>query len=179
LAEVAHNYLHPANFVGRCCIRVALPKLRARFARPLSDGTGTSAGLCLACEDIVLEPHASSHRPLPLLCLAPDQHTIWFAEFAAQPANQLDSALVAAAGWASLIERSRGGDFGASFQRRWLRYRAAKLARLTTWQLRAGVEKARRTRNDLDFFFTATDAVFGWQRDSTMPGSDGGFFKER
>lgn len=164
LLETTRDYLNPANFVDRCCIRVALTKLRARFSRPLIRGVDTNAAFCLSCEDLVVEPHPVPHRRLPLLHLSADQHTLWFAQFAALPTNQLDAALVEATGWAALIERSRRGDFGTAFQRRWLRYRAGRLGELTTWQLRAGIEEARRERHDLDFFFDATHAVFGWRR---------------
>ena len=167
LRKAADRYLDPAHFLHRCAIRLSLSKLRARCASLLESRLPLELDLCLACEDLVFDPHPAAHAPITVLRRPADQETLWFAEFAALPASHLDPALIVAAGWTRLHARSQQGDFGAAFQRRWLRYRARKLADLTTWQLRTGIEQALRQREDLDFFYTATHAVVAWRRTTT------------
>jgi len=141
-----------------------LAKVRARCARALSYERETFVALCLDCAEIVIEPHARAHQPLPLLRVAADQDAEWFAGFVGEPENSLAPALIAAAGWEQLAARSQRGDFGATFYRRWLRYRTAKIADLSTRQIRRGVQDARLRGCDLDFFYDATHAVFTWPR---------------
>lgn len=147
---------------GRVCW--TLPKFRARLARQLSSGEDFCVQLCRQCGDLVFDQHPAGHHPLPLLRCAPDQAAQWFALFLQQPRNRLDPALIAADGWASLIARTQRAEFGVSFQRRWLRYRARMLAELATRQIRAGAERVRRLRPELeiDFFYTDTHVVLEW-----------------
>jgi hypothetical protein len=146
-------------------IRWRLPKLRARLARALADGQAIRLQLCLQCRDLVLGDHLPSHERLALLLCPADRPTVWFAEFESLPPNVLEADLVETDGWAKLIARTQRGEFGTAFQRRWLRFRARKLAELATRHLRIGAELARRQRPDLDFFYSDTHATFEWQPD--------------
>ena len=156
----AYRRQHPLRHYH--CLRWPLPRLRARLARELSGGKEVCVGLCLLCRDIVGAPHPLAHRFEPLLELAGDEQARWLAEFVSQPPNFLQSDLIAADGWARVATRTLRGDFGGAFHRRWLRYRARMIAHLATQQLRAGVERARRRGEDLDFFYDATHAIFAW-----------------
>jgi hypothetical protein len=160
------NYLAQPWPRRRACLRWRLPKLRAHLARQLSSGQGFCAQLCMECRDLVFDRHAAAHRSLPLLRGGPEQAALWFAAFTQQPRNTLDPTLIATDGWIGLIARTQRGEFGPTFQRRWLRYRARMLNDVATRQIRTGVGEARRQRPDLDFFYTDTQIVFEWTRDS-------------
>jgi hypothetical protein len=159
------NYLAQPRPAHRVCVSWLLPKLRARLARQLSAGRNFCLQLCLECHELVFDPHAATHQPLPLLHGGPEQAALWFTAFTQQPRNALDPTLIAADGWMSLIARTQRGEFGPTFQRRWLRYRARMLGDLATRQMRTGAEGARRERPDLDFFYTDTQIIFEWTPD--------------
>ncbi len=139
-----------------------LSRLRARLARPIARAQEVHVVLCRDCEDFSFEPHPPSHDRLPVLSLPPNQEAVWFAEFVRQPRNALDPSLIAADGWPQLLARTKRGEFGTAFQRRWLRHRAVMIADLTTHQLRAGVATLRRQGADFDFFYDDTHAVVRW-----------------
>ena len=162
LETAARHYLSTAGREEWCSLRWPLARLRARLARQVARGHAGAIGLCLSCAELVTEPCAHPHQPIPLLRLRPDLYDQWFADFVAQPKNALDAALIAADGWVRLLARTQRGDFGATFQRRWLRYRAQRIADLTTRQIRDGVEAARRQGLPIDFFHDGTHAVFVW-----------------
>ena len=162
LAAAARRYLSQQAQERVDRRRWPLAKLRTQLARQLARGERIDLGLCRDCEAIIGAPHAAVHRCLALLQLEPDQEVQWFAEFVAAPGNALDHDLISADGWKNLATRTRRGDFGATFHRRWLRYRAARLAGLTTTQIRATVAEARRRGLDVDFFYDATHAIFAW-----------------
>jgi hypothetical protein len=164
LAATRH-YLAQPRRASRACICWPLPKLRARLARRLSSGQDFCVQLCPKCRDLVFEPHVAAHRPLPLLRAGPEQMAVWFTAFTQQPRNALDPTLIAADGWMSLITRTQRGEFGLTFQRRWLRHRAQMLSDLATRQMRTAVERARHERPDLDFFYTDTQVVLEWTCD--------------
>ena len=166
LLVAAQSYQGQQVMERRASLRWPLPRLSAHAARQLSSTCSVRVQLCLLCGDLTFGEHTPAHHPFPLLRPVPDQATVWFAEFVAQPRNALDTALVEQAGWVNLIARTHRGDFGTPFQRRWLRYRARMLADLATRQMRAGMELARRQRPDVDFFYTGTHAVFEWQPES-------------
>jgi hypothetical protein len=159
------QYLAQPPPARRACVCWPLPKLRARLARQLAGGQHFCVQLCLQCRDLVFDPHAAAHQPLPLLRGNPEQAILWFTAFTQQPRNALDPLLIAADGWPNLIQRTQRGEFSPTFQRRWLRYRARMLGDLATRQIRAGAEAARRKRPDLDFFYTDTEIVFEWTCD--------------
>lgn len=144
-------------------VRWPLARLRARLARQVAHGHAREIQLCRACAVLVAEAHPQEHEPITLLRLPPNLHDHWFAEFIAQPSNRLDPALVAAAGWVHLLARTQRGDFGVTYHRRWLRYRAQRIADLTTRQIRSGVDAVRQQGIPLDFFFDRTHAVFIWE----------------
>lgn len=159
----AQGYAGQQGAERRTGVRWPLPRLRARLARQLFSGQPVLVQLCVSCGDLVFDEHVPSHRPVPLLRCASNQAALWFAEFVAQPHNALDADLIERDGWMHLIARTQRGEFGAAFQRRWLRYRAHMLADLATRQMRIGAENARRQRPDIDFFYGDTHAVFEWQ----------------
>ncbi len=145
-----------------------LPKIRARLARCVSAGRPFCVELCLQCGELRFEPHAAGHRVVVLLRGEPDVPAKWFAEFAQQPRNVLAAALVACDGWNALLARTRRGEFGSAFQRRWLRYRGRRLADLSTRGIWSGVAEARSQRSDLDCFYTATQLVVEWSYEDTQ-----------
>jgi hypothetical protein len=164
LADAARTYLtvrSPAQHE----LRWPLTKLRAALAAVVAQRAAGAIALCLRRAAIIVEPQPPAHGALPLVALPADQEAQWFAIFAQHPDNALDAALVAADGWAFLIERSRRGDFGPAFHRRWLHYRGRMLAETATRQLRRGADAARALRPDLDFFYDDSHAVFRWGRD--------------
>jgi hypothetical protein len=144
-------------------VRWPLSRLRARLARLAARGHAGEIQLCLVCGVLVSEAHTETHQPITLLRLPPDLHDRWFAEFVAQASNRLDPMLVASAGWVRLLARTERGDFGTAYRRRWLRYRALRIADLTTRQIRSGVDAARQQGIPVDFFFDGTHAVFVWE----------------
>jgi hypothetical protein len=163
LEATVHSYLGQGGRNRQTRISWPLSKLRARLARQVSRRQEVRLGLCFVCADLVSEPHPESHRQVGLLRLPADQQTSWFADFARRPESALGADLIARDGWLHLAERTQRGDFGALYQRRWLRYRARMVAGLTTEHLRRGVENARRTGSDIDFFYDTTHAVFAWR----------------
>ncbi len=163
LESAARAYLTRSLHERPNTMRWPLTRLRARVAHEVARGHAVQIALCIPCTDLVTQPHQESHQPVSLLHLAPDLHDRWFAEFVAQPGNTLDPALIATDGWVRLLARTQRGDFGAAFHRRWLRYRARRIADLATQQIRMGVDDARRQGVPLDFFHDATHAVFTWQ----------------
>jgi hypothetical protein len=162
LESAARTYLTHGQ--GSCrTMRWPLARLRARVATQVVSGRPTELCLCLTCSELVTPPHPLSHQAVALLSLPADLHDRWFAEFLAQPQNALDTTLVANDGWARLLARTHRGDFGAAFQRRWLRYRGRRVAALTTSHIRNGVEAARRQGVPIDFFYDGIHAIFVWQ----------------
>ncbi len=143
-------------------LRWPLSKLRARLARSVSRGEDLHIGLCRVCADLVDARHDVSHELVLLLHVPADQHVRWFADFAHQPHNTLDTDLVARDGWEELAMRTLRGDFGVAFRRRWLRHRARMIAALATEHLRSGTQTARRQGTDIDFFYDGTHAVCAW-----------------
>ena len=121
--------------------------------------------MCLECRHLVFDPHVAAHGPLPLLRGGWEQVALWFTAFTQEPRNTLDPRLVAADGWMSLMVRTQRGEFGLTFQRRWLRYRARMLGDLATRQMRTGAEGVRHEHPDLDFFYSDTEVVFEWTCD--------------
>jgi hypothetical protein len=162
LESTVRTYLSHAQEACRS-VRWPLARLRARVATRVASGHPTELWLCLTCSELVAPPHPESHQPVALLSLPADLHDRWFAEFLAQPKNALDATLIANDGWARLLARTQHGDFGAAFQRRWLRYRAHRIADLTTQHIRNGVETARRHGVPIDFFHDGIHAIFAWQ----------------
>jgi len=162
VAAVADAYRREQR--PRCYARAGWPlaAIRARCARALSSGRDVVVALCVDCAEFVFEPHASGHQLLPLLRLPANQTVEWFAAFVGLPRNRLAPELIVATDWSQLVARSQRGDFGVSFHRRWLRYRANRIADLTTHQIRRGVQEIRLHGCDLDFFYDATHAVFTW-----------------
>ena len=168
LESAARSYLSSAN--EPCCtVRWPLARLRARVARQVGRGDAGEIRLCLTCSELVDAPHPEAHQPIAVLHLAGDLHDRWFAEFIAQPTNTLDPVLVTTDGWVRLLARTQRGDFGLTFQRRWLRYRAQRVSELTTQQIRNGVEAARRQGIPIDFFHDGTHAVFVWKEVAGTP----------
>ncbi|MFI5399323.1 MAG: hypothetical protein ACHQ9S_27660 [Candidatus Binatia bacterium] len=165
LLVAARSYAGQQGAERRIGVRWPLPRLRSRLARQLFSGRPVSVQLCVSCGELVFDEHVPSHRPVPLLRCASDQAALWFVEFVAQPRNALDTDLIESDGWMNLIARTQRSEFGAAFQRRWLRYRAHMLADLATRQMRIGAENARRQRSDIDFFYNDTHAFFEWQQD--------------
>jgi hypothetical protein len=163
LESATRLYLSGSARTSCRSVRWPLARLRARLARQVAHGHAAEIQLCRACAVLVAEAHPEAHQPIMLLRLPPDLHDRWFAEFVAQPSNRLDPTLVATAGWVRLLARTQRGDFGATYRRRWLRYRAQRIADLTTRQIRLGVDAARRQGIPLDFIFDATHAVFIWE----------------
>jgi hypothetical protein len=162
LASVTRDYLRDAAHERCRSLRWPLARLRAQLARRVVRGHASAIGLCLTCAELVGEPSSHTHQPIPLLRLLPDLHDRWFAEFVAEPRNALEATLIETEGWVRLLARTQRGDFGAAFQRRWLRYRAQCLTDLTTREIRHGVEAARRQGLPIDFFHDGTHAVFIW-----------------
>jgi hypothetical protein len=162
LARAVRAYRRRDAADHRTVLRCPLPRLRARCARAIARGQAMRLSLCLDCADVVLAPHADTHRCLHLLSVPGDQHERWFAEFVVQAGNALDATLVEQDGWSQVLARAMRSDFGAAFLRRWLRYRARMVADLTTRQLYRGAQDARRQYADLDFFFDDAHAVFTW-----------------
>lgn len=169
LEHAARSYAGRELKYPRTVIWWRLPKLRACLARPLISGQALRVGLCLVCRDLTFGDHPLAHQQMPLLSCASDRLAAWFAEFASLPPNRLESDLVRTHGWADLITRSEHGDFGPSFHRRWLRFRARKLAELATRQLRLGMEAARRHCPEIDFFYSDTHAALEWRSDGVTP----------
>ncbi len=163
LTAAGRAYLSAPARDGVRFLQLLLPKLRAWLARRLSGGTPAHIGFCLDCAQLVTVPHAPAHRQLRLFEMDANLETHWFEEFAGRPGNTLDAALIAADGWRELVTRTRRGDFGATFLRRWLRYRAAGVAQLATQQMRIGVDTARRAGMEIDFFYDDAQAVFSWR----------------
>jgi hypothetical protein len=161
LEAAARAYLGSTRAPSRS-VRWPLARLRARVAKQVARGHPGELSLCFTCRKLADAPHPESHQPVALLSLPPDLHARWFAEFLAQPKNGLDAKLVANDGWARLLARTHRGDFGVAFQRRWLRYRAQRIADLTTQHVRNGVEAARRRGVPIDFFHDGTHAVLLW-----------------
>jgi hypothetical protein len=157
--------LYLSNSAGTACrtVRWPLARLRARLARQVAHGHAGELQLCLTCAVLLAEAHPEAHQSIRLLQLPPDLHDRWFAEFAAQLSNRLDPVLIATAGWAGVLARTQRGDFGNAYRRRWLRYRAQRIADLTTRQIRSGVDLARQQGIAIDFFFDRTHAVFIWE----------------
>ena len=162
LTAAGHAYLRAPALDGIRRLQQPLPKLRAWLARQLSRRAAAHIGLCLDCAQLTAVPHAPPHRQLSLFELDADLETRWFEQFAGRPGNALDMALIAANGWRELVTRTRRGDFGTTFLRRWLRYRAACVADLATRQIRMGVERARHSGMDVDFFYDGAQAVVTW-----------------
>lgn len=160
LESAARLYLSGSARTSCRIVRWPLARLRARLARLVTHGHAVEVQLCLVCSVLVGEAHPETHQPIVLLRLPPDLHDRWFAEFVAQPSNGLDPVLVATAGWVRLLARTQRGDFGTAYRRRWLRYRAQRVADLTTRQIRSGVDAARQQGIPVDFFFDGTHAVF-------------------
>jgi hypothetical protein len=102
---------------------------------------------------------------MELLSWPADSQAAWFAAFVAQPGNELERDLIASLATDELERRARRGDFGATFRRRWLRYRNDEAKQQVTRSLRAGVEAHRRAGCDLDVLFDGQYARFTW-RDS-------------
>jgi len=152
-------------------VRWPLARLRARVATQVARGHPGELWLCPTCRELVDPPHPESHRSIVLLRLAADLHQSWFADFLAQPKNALDPKLVANDGWSHLLARTHHGDFGAAFKQRWLRYRAHRIADLTTQHIRNGVAAARRQGVRIDFFHDGTHAAFMW--DESRKGGPG------
>ena len=163
LESAARLYLtRPAQ--ERCrSARWPLARLRARIARQVARRCASEIALCLTCAELATEPHPVAHQLIALLRLPADLHDGWFAEFVAQPSNRLDPALIATDGWVRLLARTQRGAFGAAFHRRWLRYRAQRIADLTTRQIRHGVEAARGAGVAIDFFHDGSHANFVWE----------------
>lgn len=161
----AATRLYLSGVANAPCRRVRWPlsRLRARLARLVARGHAGEVQLCLVCGVLVGEAHIETHQPIALLRLPPDLHDRWFAEFVAQADNRLDPALVESAGWVRLLARTQRGDFGGAYHRRWLRFRASRVADLTTRQIRTGVDAARQQGVPVDFFFDGTHAVFIWE----------------
>ncbi len=109
------------------------------------------------------------HRGLVVLRAEPEMTTAWFTEFVQQPRNALAPALITSDGWSRVLARTRRGEFGAAFQRRWLRYRAHRLAEMATRGIWLGVADVRTQRSDLDCFYTDTQLVLEWDRDDGHP----------
>ena len=164
LAAAGHAYLRAPAVEGLRWVQIPLPKLRAWLARQLSSGLATRIGFCLVCGQLFNAPHAPQHRQLPLLELAADEETRWFEKFAGRPGNALDAALINAHGWPEMVVRTCRGDFGATFLRRWLRYRGARIAQLATQEIRSGVQKARHTGMEIDFLYDDAQVMFAWRQ---------------
>ena len=164
LESAARLYLSGSDDGSTRRVRWPLARLRARLARQVARGHAGEIRLCLTCRELVATAHPESHQSTGLLRLPADLHDRWFAEFLTQPTNALDPILVASDGWVRLLARTQRGDFGNAFQRRWLRYRAQRVADLTTRHVRHGVEAARRSGVPIDFFYDDTHAVFVWKR---------------
>ncbi len=162
LESATRHYLSNAAREQCNSLRWPLARLRAQLARQVVRGHAGAIGLCLGCAELISEPCTDPHQAIPLLHLRPDLHDRWFAAFVAQPGNALESTLIETEGWVRLLARTQRGDFGTTFQRRWLRYRAQRLSDLTTREIRHGVETARRQGLPIDFFHDGTHAVFVW-----------------
>lgn len=160
-ADVARAYrARRAGHTHR--LQVPLATLRARLARQVAQRAAASVSFCATCRAVDIEHQAEAHAVVALLHLPGDQALRWFAQFVAQPDNHLEPRLIEREGWEPVVARSQRGDFGPAFQRRWLRFRSSRLADLTTHELRAGVEAARRQGCQVDFYFDDTHAHFGW-----------------
>jgi len=162
LTAAGHACLSAPALDGMRRVQHPLPKLRAWLARQLSRGAAAHIGFCLDCARLITVPHAPPHRQLLLFEMDANLETRWFEEFAGRPGNTLDAALIAADGWRELVTRTRRGAFGATFLRRWLRYRAACVAQLATRQIRIGIDTARHAGIEIDFFYDDAQAVFMW-----------------
>ena len=166
LESAARLYLSGSDHGSTRSVRWPLARLRARLARQVARRHAGEIRLCLTCRELVATAHPESHQSIALLRLPADLHDRWFAEFLTQPRNALDPTLVASDGWVRLLARTQRGDFGTAFQRRWLRYRAQRVADLTTQHVRHGVEAARRHGVPIDFFHDGTHAIFAWKGSS-------------
>jgi hypothetical protein len=163
LESAARMYLSRSDHDSTSSVRWPLARLRARLARLVARGHPGEIRLCLTCRGLVETAHPESHQSIALLRLPADLHDQWFAEFVTHPRNTLDPALVASDGWVRLLSRTQRGDFGTAFQRRWLRYRAQRVADLTTQHVRHGVQAARGQGVPIDFFHDDTHAIFAWK----------------
>jgi hypothetical protein len=170
LESAARLYLTGSDHGSTRSVRWPLARLRARLARQVARRHAGEFRLCLTCRELVATPHPEAHQSIRLLRLPADLHDRWFAEFLTQPGNALDAKVVASDGWARLLARTQRGDFGSAFQRRWLRYRARRVAEIATQDVRHGVEAARRHGVPIDFFHDGTHAIFAW-KGSTGDGS--------
>ena len=159
LATVINAYPNP--LVDRAHLEWPLARIRAQIARLLSRQGPAELYLCTRCRTIIPDAHAG-HQAIAILHTRAEQLVDYFMAFAAQPANHLDAQLIAADGWPALMQRSRRGDFGAAFHRRWLRFRAQQTAILATAGMRRAVADARRQGMDIDFTHNATHACFAW-----------------
>jgi hypothetical protein len=169
LESAARLYLSSSDHDSTRKLRWPLARVRARLARQVARQDAGEFRLCLTCRDLVAAAHPESHQSIALLRLPADLHDRWFAEFLTQPRNALDSRLVTRDGWARLLARTQRGDFGAAFRRRWLGYRAQRVADLSTQHVRHGVETARRHGVPIDFFHDGTHAIFAWNGSSGAP----------
>src|SRR5262249_24282585 len=138
---------------ARLTVRWPLSRLRTRLAGGVARRTEASVEVCLECHDLIMDMHPTDHQRIPLFRLSADQEIAWLREFAGQPRNPLDTALIAADGWPALAARARRGDFGTAFQRRWLRYRRQMIAGLATLTRHHAMRDARGQRADVDFYY--------------------------
>ena len=162
LASAARRYRIRQRRRHDTSVRCNLSKLRSRLATRLAGGRDAIAAACLSCRALVIHPHRCDGETRVLLHWPAGSEVAWFSEFLAQPGNQLDEDLVAALGSAELERRTRAGDFGVAFQRRWSRYRAEAMKGRLTWSLRAGIAQLRRAGVDLDVSFEADTARLTW-----------------
>ena len=165
LATALHGYLSDHAIRPEHSVRWPLSRVRACLARGIAQSRDFAVAVCTACADLVFVPHQpSAHRAPTVLQIPQAQEARWFLDFLAQRGNAIDPALLTIDGSPRLIERAIQGDFGQAFRRRWLRYRAFKLAQLGTRQLRDGIAALRHDGAELDFYYTDTHAVVIWPR---------------
>lgn len=164
LQQAAQRYRSRQRRQRYQAVRCQLAKLRSRLATRVIAGRNVTASICLKCRGLVISPHACEGKAMELLSWPAGSQAGWFAAFLAEPGNALGDDLVASLGHDELERRARQGDFGATFRRRWLRYRNETAKRQITSSLRAGVEALRRAGSDLDILFDAQYARFTWRQ---------------
>jgi hypothetical protein len=163
LARAAKDYRRRQRRRHSTIVRCNLSKLRSRLAVRLAAGRDVIAAACLSCRALVVSPHRCDGETRVLLRWPAGSEARWFAEFLAQPGNELDADVVAVLGSSELERRTRAGDFGAAFQRRWARYRTELTKVLLTRSLRAGVAQLRCSGVDLDVSFDEAYARLTWR----------------
>lgn len=162
LAAVTLGYKRRHCAALRESLTAPLSEIQSHLLARSADGSETVISACRTCPAFVVGPHGC-RTALALVRWQATSAQI-FRDFVDQPDNQLDPVLLATVGAEELEERTRRGDFGASFRGRWLRYHGKRTRSEMIAALRDGVRQQRRAGKDVDVLFDARYARVTWQR---------------